>query len=261
MFFCFTYALTLLLAIIKLSTSSSLIVFISILYIYLPETLQETMIFLTLLWSVIIIPTYYKHRLQSFRPPWKCVKCFRRRFLHYSLVKLCLRRSGQIPCRLNGSFFPSPCFIKHHRWRRRKTKARARHKWCRTRTPESVFFTKSVNDNISHPHLIQDVPGATLEYFCDGSQYFMSFTRLMSKFKNMDHAQNVQQLCQRLAVLNDCLFKNRTFNASTTINTNFFILVWDTGVSLGMNPFRSDFIDYVDADIAIKDVTKINGVI
>ena len=28
-----------------------------------------------------------------------------------------------------------------------------------------------------------------------------------------------------------------------------------------MTPFRSDFIDYVEADIALQDVTKINNVI
>ena len=77
----------------------------------------------------------------------------------------------------------------------------------------------------------------------------------------MDHAQNVQRLCQRLAVLNDRLFENRTFNASTRIDPNSLILVWDTGASLGLTPFRSDFIDYLDADIAIKDVTNINHVI
>ena len=192
MFLWFTYALTFLPVIIKLSASSSLIGFISKLQIYLPAIFQETIIFLTFLWSVIILPTYCKHCLRSFHPPWKCVKNFRRRRLRYSLVKRCLLRSGQIPCRLNGSFFPSPCFIKHHHWRRRNAKARARHKRCRTRTTQSVFFTKLLNDNLSHPHLIQDVSGATLEYFCDGFQVFLSFPILVSKFNNIDHAQSVQ---------------------------------------------------------------------
>ena len=83
----------------------------------------------------------------------------------------------------------------------------------------------------------------------------------MPKFKNMDHAQNVQQLCQRLAVLSDRSFENRTFNASTRIDPDILILIWDTGESSGLTPFRSDFIDYVEADISVKDVTKINRVI
>ena len=83
----------------------------------------------------------------------------------------------------------------------------------------------------------------------------------MSKFKNIDHAHNVQQLCQHLAVLIDRLFENRKFNECTRIDPKSLILVWDTGASLGLTPFISDFIDYAEADISVKDVTKINHVI
>ena len=77
----------------------------------------------------------------------------------------------------------------------------------------------------------------------------------------MDYAQNVQQLCQRLAVMSDCLFENRMFNASTRIDPKSLIIIWDTGALFGITPFWSDFIDYVEADKAVKDVTKINHVI
>ena len=39
------------------------------------------------------------------------------------------------------------------------------------------------------------------------------------------------------------------------------MLIWDTGASFYLPPFRSDFIDYVKTDIPIKDVTKDNRVI
>jgi hypothetical protein len=39
------------------------------------------------------------------------------------------------------------------------------------------------------------------------------------------------------------------------------ILIWDTGGSAGLTPFRSDFIDYVECDIDVRDVTKVNRVI
>ena len=32
-------------------------------------------------------------------------------------------------------------------------------------------------------------------------------------------------------------------------------LVWDTGASLGLTPFRADFFDYVEVNIPVKDVT------
>ena len=39
------------------------------------------------------------------------------------------------------------------------------------------------------------------------------------------------------------------------------ILIWDTGASFGLTLFRSDFIEYVEADISVKDITKINHMI
>jgi hypothetical protein len=39
------------------------------------------------------------------------------------------------------------------------------------------------------------------------------------------------------------------------------ILIWNTGGSVGLTPFRSDFIDYVECDIDVPDVTKVNKVI
>ena len=91
---------------------------------------------------------------------------------------------------------------------------------------------------------------ATIDSFCDGPRNFL-----------MDHAQNVQQLCQRLSVLSDRLLKNRACNASKKIDPKNLILIWDTRASFGLTPFRSDFIDYVEAEIAVKDVTKFSKVI
>ena len=45
------------------------------------------------------------------------------------------------------------------------------------------------------------------------------------------------------------------------IDTKSLILIWGIGASFGLNPFQSDFIYYVEADIAVNDVTKINHVI
>jgi hypothetical protein len=40
-----------------------------------------------------------------------------------------------------------------------------------------------------------------------------------------------------------------------------FILIWETGAFFGLTPFCSDFIDYVECDIPVWDVTKVNKVI
>ena len=43
--------------------------------------------------------------------------------------------------------------------------------------------------------------------------------------------------------------------------TQILILIWDTGASYGLTPFRSDFIDYVKSELPVRDVTKINTVV
>jgi hypothetical protein len=48
---------------------------------------------------------------------------------------------------------------------------------------------------------------------------------------------------------------------SDHLDPRTLILIWDTGGSAGLTPFRSDFIDYVECDIDVRDVTKINKVV
>ena len=154
--------------------------------------LKPIMIFLTFLWGVYLFckSPYCKPRRRSYRPPWKRVNKFLRHRLHYSLVQCCCCRHGQRPCRLNGSYFPSPHCNKHRRWRRRNTMSRARHK--RRRTVKELFL----NPSIDPPFQIKkEVPDATLASFCGVSQGFLSLPRLMSKFTEMDHVQNVEKLC------------------------------------------------------------------
>ena len=50
-------------------------------------------------------------------------------------------------------------------------------------------------------------------------------------------------------------------SVSDHINPKTLILICDTGGSAGLTPFRSDFIDYVECDIDVRDVTKVNKVI
>ncbi len=50
-------------------------------------------------------------------------------------------------------------------------------------------------------------------------------------------------------------------SVSNHIDPKTLILIWDTGGSAGPTPFCSDFIDYVECDIDVRDVTKVNKVI
>ena len=71
----------------------------------------------------------------------------------------------------------------------------------------------------------------------------------------------MEKLCQRLEIISDSSLENISCNAFETNNPKSLILIWDTGASFGLTPFRSDFIDFMEADVAVKDFTKINKVI
>jgi hypothetical protein len=50
-------------------------------------------------------------------------------------------------------------------------------------------------------------------------------------------------------------------SATGHIDPKTLILIWDTGGSCGLTPLKSDFIDYFECDIDVRDVTKVNKVI
>ena len=39
------------------------------------------------------------------------------------------------------------------------------------------------------------------------------------------------------------------------------MLIWDTGTSFGLTPFKSDFIHYMKYNTPVKEVTKVNNFI
>ena len=50
-------------------------------------------------------------------------------------------------------------------------------------------------------------------------------------------------------------------SAPDRLNPKTLILIWDTGASAGLTPFCSDFIDYVECEIDVRDITKVNKVV
>ena len=56
---------------------------------------------------------------------------------------------------------------------------------------QELFLNSSIDPRF---HIKEEVSGATLEYFCDGSQEFLSLPILMYKLTEMDHVQNVEKL-------------------------------------------------------------------
>ena len=83
----------------------------------------------------------------------------------------------------------------------------------------------------------------------------------MSLFTKLDHVENVAYLTQISNPLRVQILENRILQNRNCKDPRTMMLVWDTGSSYGLTPFKSDFIYYVECDIPVKDVTKVNKVI
>ena len=75
---------------------------------------------------------------------------------------------------------------------------------------QALFLTPIIDPCF---HIEKEVPDTNLASFFYGSQEFLSLTRIMYKFTEIDHVQNVEKICQRLAVLSDLSLENRSCNA------------------------------------------------
>ncbi len=100
---------------------------------------------------------------------------------------------------------------------------------------------------------------STLDGFLRSDVQFFHLPRLLSQFRSIDHEKNISSCIAQVAALWGT-FENHSVGGATK-DPHTLILIRDTGASFGLTPFRSDFIDYVECDIPVWDVTKVNKVI
>ena len=86
----------------------------------------------------------------------------------------------------------------------------------------------------------------TLDGFCDGHKDFLQLYRLLSTFSTVDHVKNAQSCVNRVNA--HCgtyggTYENRISFSTGLQDPKSLTLIWDTGTSYGLTPFRSDFID------------------
>jgi len=104
----------------------------------------------------------------------------------------------------------------------------------------------------------------TLDRFCDGHKDFLQLYRLLFTFSTVDHVKNAQSCVDHVNTLRGTYggtYENRRSFSTGLQDPKSLILIWDTGASYGLTPFRSDFIDYVKCEIPVRDVTKVNTVV
>ncbi len=71
--------------------------------------------------------------------------------------------------------------------------------------------------------------------------------------------RQIKSALDRVALLCDTFEMHQS--APDRFDPKTLILIWDTGASAGLTPFRKDFIDYVKCEIDVRDITKVNKVV
>jgi hypothetical protein len=73
-----------------------------------------------------------------------------------------------------------------------------------------------------------------------------------------DTYQHYERLVHPLSILRS--YQSTTLGVTRSVTNT--MLVWDTGASIGLTPFRSDFIDYLQLDgVTVKDIARTNSVL
>ena len=86
----------------------------------------------------------------------------------------------------------------------------------------------------------------------------MQLQILLSSFTKIEHIASVSDLTHRANMLRGQILENRVLQNSDCKYPRMMMLVWGTGSSYGLTPFRSDFVDYLKCDIMVKYVNKLN---
>ena len=203
-----------------------LLFYVICLFSMMPPSWDFTLVLLGVyLFSALIHHPPKFNMPSQFHLPKKRMKKWRRRRLPYWLVMCCWARYGQRPWDVGVAAY------------------------------NYVVTGPEVRFRLHEP-----VTPIALEMFCGGTRDFTTVPRLLRKFKfrGIDHEKQVAKVVRRANVLSN---SSNGDARRGLMDPKTLMLIWDTGASFGLTPFRSDFIDYVPCNIPVKDVTKVNRVI
>jgi hypothetical protein len=98
---------------------------------------------------------------------------------------------------------------------------------------------------------------STIDSFCEAGHNFLRLPQLLCTLCNHNyHAKQLKLALDQVALLRGTYEMHQS--VPDHLDPKTLILIWDTGGSAGLTPFRSNFINYVECDIDICDVTKVN---
>ena len=132
----------------------------------------------------------------------------------------------------------------------------------RRRVVDHEFFLQPNTSEAGKFKVDAGISDDVFSEFCEHVD-FLSLPRLLKGLTPEDHEANARKAIAKMNLLSleargGRFAKNCGCDSNSVRSTP---LIWDTGASYGLTPFRSDFIDYQECDIPVKDITKVNRVI
>ena len=160
---------------------------------------------------------------------------------------------------------------RHRAWRRRQIdhgrflapKTSSSRLWNERRVVDSALLAEGTDTFLPHYHFGVVTEDVLNNFVAGRGNAFLAATRLNSKLESMQRSNGAEEVVKRLNHFRFILGfdeKGRQVKRRKSTFKNC-PLVWDTGASFGLSPFRSDFIDYVECSIPVNDISKTNMVI
>jgi hypothetical protein len=114
--------------------------------------------------------------------------------------------------------------------------------------------------NVCLSSVMTEMKLSTLQGFCVVDHDFLCRPQLLKTFCNHDYrVRQIKLALDQFALLRGTFEMHQS--APDCLDPKTLILIWDTRASAGLTPFWSDFIDYVECEIDVCNITKLNKVV
>ena len=136
-------------------------------------------------------------------------------------------------------------------------------RWWNEHPVADMEFLAKPNMDSFLPHAgFGVVPEEVLADFVeDRAGTFLAATKLITKLESVDRARAAEEVVQRANIFSST-YQTKDVDGKKWRHTfRTCPLVWGTGASAGLTPFRCDFIDYMECQIPVNDIARTNMVI
>ena len=197
-------------------------------------------------------------------PKWKRITRWKGHCLPYHLALCCQHYHWQCPPRLDGTTFSPPSLCKYQHWKKKLLSSNLHYRKCCIKDHE--FFLNPLMTWPFKPYhfvvyqvlgIIEDLRSQVILFLSFGNSLIFSLLQDSWTFSSLRIIQEqLSMLSLAWIIMFICFWKL----------VNLRPMCWnlsklDSGASFGLTPYCANFINYVECDIDVKDISKLNKVI